>query len=102
MTQRNLPQSVLKYARHLRETYADLRTVYLFGSHARGSSHPDSDIDIAAVFSKVSDSFDLQVQLMKIRRKYDTRIEPHVFKAEEFNASNPMASEIIRTGIEIQ
>lgn len=76
--------------------------VYLFGSHAKGGNHPDSDIDIAAVFGKVTDTFELQVQLMKIRRHYDTRIEPHVFKAEEFNPSNPMASEIIKTGIEIQ
>lgn len=102
MAERKPPQKVLEYTRHLKKIYTDLRMVYLFGSHARGRTHPDSDIDIAAVFGKVTDSFELQVQLMKIRRQYDTRIEPHVFTAEEFNPSNPMASEIIKTGIEIQ
>ncbi len=44
---------------------------------------------------------DLQVQLMKLRRDYESRIEPHVFKYSEFNNSNPMAVEIIKNSLEI-
>jgi predicted nucleotidyltransferase len=102
MAERNPSPDILAYAQHLKSKYRGLRKVYLFGSHAKGSNHPESDIDIAAVFEEVADSFDLQVQLMKIRRQYDLRIEPHIFQIEDFDSSHPLASEIIKTGIEIQ
>jgi hypothetical protein len=38
---------------------------------------------------------------MKLRRKIDTRIEPHPFKVEDFNESHPFAFEILKTGIEV-
>jgi hypothetical protein len=53
------------------------------------------------VFDNVPDNFDRQVQLMKFRRQFDSRIEPHVFRAADFDTSNPLAGEIIETGIEI-
>jgi uncharacterized protein len=53
------------------------------------------------VFDEVKDTFDRQVKLMKVRRKYDLRIEPHVFRVADFNESHPLAAEIISTGIEV-
>jgi len=81
----------------------DLRVkkVYLFGSFARGKERDDSDIDIALVMESMPDFFYVQKQLMKLRRKVDLRIEPHPFKEEDFNALNPLAYEIERTGIVI-
>ena len=81
----------------------DLRVkkVYLFGSFARGKERDDSDIDIALVMESMPDFFYAQKQLMKLRRKVDLRIEPHPFKEEDFNALNPLAYEIERTGIVI-
>jgi hypothetical protein len=38
---------------------------------------------------------------MKLRRKFDTRIEPQVFRESDFHISNPLANEILKTGIEI-
>ena len=102
MAQTKPPESVLEYIRFLRETFSDLKKVYIFGSYAKGSAGTDSDIDVAVVFDTVTDSFDLQVQLMKIRRQYDSRIEPHVFQTADFNGSNPLAEEIISTGAEIE
>jgi len=75
--------------------------VYIFGSFAKGSSRKDSDIDLAIVFDDVADIFDLQVELMKIRRHYDSRIEPHVFRLADFDESHPLAGEIITTGVEV-
>ena len=37
--------------------------------------------------------------LMKIRRKVDIRIEPRPFNVKDFNLSNPIAREIIDSGI---
>ena len=95
------PEPVLAYIGHLRKTYSDLKKVYMFGSFARGAEGRDSDIDLAMVFGEVEDVFDRQVQLMKIRRQYDTRIEPHVFRVADFDKSNPLAGEIIETGVEV-
>jgi len=102
MAQRKPPQSVLNYISYLRKIYPDIKKVYMFGSYAKGSSVKDSDIDIAVVFNDVADSFDLQVQLMKIRRKYDSRIEPHVFRVADFEETYPLVAEIMRTGLELQ
>lgn len=78
-----------------------LNKAYLFGSHAKGSAHPDSDIDVALVLSNMSDFFSAQALLFKLRRNIDLRIEPHPFRREEFNATDPFAHEIMRTGIEV-
>lgn len=101
MDQRTPPDQILGYINQLKMSYSDLRKVYIFGSFVKGSSRKDSDIDMALVFDNVKDTFDRQVQLMKIRRNYDTRIEPHVFRLADFNKSHPLAAEIISTGIEV-
>lgn len=101
MAQRTPPQPVLEYINCLRERYSMLKKAYMFGSYAKGTAGINSDIDIAVVFDEVADTFDLQVQLMKIRRQYDYRIEPHVFRAVDFNKSYPLVYEIIETGLEI-
>ena len=49
--------------------------------------------------SKLSNSFTTQVELMKISRKFDTRIEPHPFEESDFNTTNPFANEILNKGI---
>ena len=43
----------------------------------------------------------MQVNLMKLRRKFDTRIEPHPFNEKDFDISNPLVNEILNTGIKI-
>jgi predicted nucleotidyltransferase len=101
MAESKPPQAVMEYSRHLKRRYGNLQKVYLFGSYAKGIAHEDSDMDIAAVFEEVEDNFNLQVELMKIRRQYDTRIEPHVFRSGDFERSNPLAAEILDSGIEI-
>jgi uncharacterized protein len=102
MGERQPSQSVKNYIKFLKRTFPNLKTVYIFGSYVKGSAHVDSDIDIAVIFDEIKDSFERQVELMKIRRNYDSRIEPHVFRTTDFNRSHPLADEIISTGVEIQ
>jgi len=75
--------------------------IYLFGSYAKGNFNDDSDIDIAVVFKDYNNLMDMQLELMRLRRKIDSRIEPHPFRESEFQPSNPIVSEIIKYGQEI-
>jgi len=70
----------------------------LFGSYVRGNASKDSDIDIAVVFLDYDNRLDRQVELMKLTRQVDTRIEPHPFRENEFVLSNPFVHEIVSYG----
>ncbi len=77
---------------------------YLFGSYAKNSEHPGSDIDVALIFDSLDDygKFDLQVQLMLLASDFDYRIEPHPISMQDFNSNNPFVTEIKRTGVKIE
>lgn len=94
-------ENVKKYIVFLRENDFDIRKAYLFGSYAKGNFNDDSDIDLAVVMNNLSNSYTMQVELMKISRKFDTRIEPHPFDEADFDSSNPFVHEILNTGIQI-
>jgi len=75
--------------------------IYLFGSYAKGNYNEDSDIDIAVVFKDYNNLMDMQLELMRLRRKIDSRIEPHPFREIDFQLSNPIVKEILKYGKEI-
>jgi len=50
----------------------------------------------------IAKQIDMQLELMRLRRKIDSRIEPHPFRESEFDLSNPMVNEIIKYGQEIK
>jgi len=78
-----------------------VRKAYLFGSYAKGNQSDESDIDIAIIIGSVSNIFDIQMQLLRLRRKLDLRIEPHPIREADFSISNPFADEIMQSGIEL-
>jgi len=90
-----------KYANAVKAKYNFIKII-LFGSYAKGNYNDDSDIDIAVVFKDYSNLIDMQLELMRLRRKIDSRIEPHPFRESEFELSNPIVSEIIKYGQEIK
>lgn len=79
-------------------------TAYLFGSFAKNTQRPESDIDIALIIDNLKDSdrFDIQVQLMLLASKFDSRIEPHPLSKQDLISDNPFVQEIRETGIEIR
>lgn len=89
-----------RYAEVVRNAFAAQRVI-LFGSYASGNPRKDSDIDIAVVFADYDNRLDRQVELMKLTLAIDSRIEPHPFRATEFEPSNPFANEIMTHGREI-
>lgn len=90
-----------KYADEVMIKYDTVKIV-LFGSYAKGNFNEDSDIDIAVILKDYDNLVETQVDLMRIRRKIDSRIEPHPIREQDFNASNPLVNEIIRYGENVE
>ena len=72
----------------------------LYGSHAKGNAHKDSDVDVAIVVDTISgDYFSTRPLLWKIRREIDDRIEPVLI--DKTHDESGFLSEIIKNGITI-
>jgi uncharacterized protein len=100
MVNQSIIETAKLYIRQIPENM-DLKKAYLFGSYAKGAEREDSDIDIALVIGNMDDFFSVQMQLMRLRRRIDLRIEPHPIHYRDFNIQNPFAYEIQQTGIEL-
>jgi len=90
-----------KYAYLVKEKY-DYIKIIIFGSYAKGNFNNDSDIDIAVILKDYNNIMDIQVELMRLSRKIDSRIEPHPFRERDFELSNPIVNEKIKYGQEIK
>ncbi|HUX41087.1 MAG TPA: nucleotidyltransferase domain-containing protein [Rectinemataceae bacterium] len=77
-----------------------VREAFLFRSTVRGAAGPESDIDIALMLDGMANSFDTQVDLMKLRRGVDLRIEPHPFGYMDEDPSGFLA-EIKKSGVRV-
>ncbi|WP_373496324.1 nucleotidyltransferase domain-containing protein [Aquiflexum sp.] len=99
----NIDITITKYLKLIKKKFPGIESAYLFGSYAKGKSTEDSDIDLAVIFSELEGSkrFDVQVQLMFLASKFDTRIEPHPISKEDFDSGDPFVVEIKKTGIEL-
>ncbi len=100
---KNIDIAIAQYLDLTKEKYPQVESAYIFGSFAKGKSTDDSDIDLALIYNNLDDSkrFDIQVQLMLLASKIDSRIEPHPISLEDFNSGNPFVVEIKKTGIAI-
>lgn len=91
-----------EYVRRLHANQIPVWRVYLFGSHAKGTPHPDSDIDLAIFLDcDEIDGFKEDVALMRLRWDVDLRIEPHAFARSDFDESDPYIREVVDSGIRI-
>ena len=99
---RKIMESIKKYIEKISKYYK-IEAIILFGSYAKGTQHADSDIDIAIITNDIkNDIFDEELNLMRLRRDIDTRIEPHLIRIEDYkNADTPFIQEIIDTGIKV-
>lgn len=86
-----------QYAKVVKANYK-CKQIYLFGSYLKGTSHEESDIDIAVILQEFENPLDIQLELMRLRRKIDSRIEPHPFRERDFNNTNPVVNEILKYG----
>ena len=86
-----------QYASLIKTNY-DCKQIFLFGSYTKETYHDESDIDIAVILKEFENPIDIQLELMRLRRKIDSRIEPHPFREKDFNTSNPVVHEILKHG----
>lgn len=98
MDQRKALKIAKQFLKVLPEEYA-VKKAFLFGSHAKGSAHSDSDIDVALVLRKCNNNFDALSRLMQISRKIDTLIEPHPMSEKDFREGSSLINEIKKHGI---
>lgn len=89
-----------KYLKKVKNHFTIINAL-MFGSFAKGTNSDESDIDIAIVLDSIPDVFETQIQLLKLRRDIDLRIEPHPFRSEDFSINDPVVNEILNTGVKI-
>ena len=89
-----------KYLEVLSLNNIKLKSAFLFGSYSKGNANEFSDIDVAIV----SDSFEgIRIKdrerIRKITLSVSTDLEVIPFSSENFSTDDPLAREIIETGI---
>ena len=93
---------VTRYIEELEKNKIHIIEAFIFGSHAKGKTRPESDIDVALISDAFTgDRFEDRRKILPFRRKIDNRIEPIPFKPEDFNNGGTLAEEIKRTGVSI-
>lgn len=90
-----------KYIQDLKKSGISVIDAYLFGSHAKGNTHKDSDIDICVVSNSFgNDYIEESVNLRRLAYGIDSRIEPIPFTPDDLNDKySSLASEIKKYGI---
>jgi predicted nucleotidyltransferase len=79
-----------------------IREAILFGSYAKGNYHEWSDIDIALISEIFSgDRIDDKDKIRKITLSVSSQIEVIPFSLRDFNLQNPLAKEILTTGMKL-
>ena len=101
MVNKSIIDTAIKYIRQIPDDL-EVKKAFLFGSYAKGLEREESDIDIALIIGNMTDFFATQMQLMRLRRKIDLRIEPHPIEESDFTIMNPFAYEIQKNGIELK
>ena len=96
MDKKEAIEKVKKYS-ELVCNHLPVKMVILYGSYAKERARKDSDIDVAVVVNKVNEDFLMsEVQLYKLRREIDDRIEPVLL--EEVNDKSGFLEQILKEG----
>ncbi len=99
-------ESIIEKVRKLLDVLAAQKlrilAAYLYGSHAVGNPHQDSDIDVAIISPDFSNArIDDWVRLNVPASRIDSRMEVMAFKPEQFRDEHPLAWEIKTKGIKL-
>ncbi|MEW6405129.1 MAG: nucleotidyltransferase domain-containing protein [Chloroflexota bacterium] len=91
-----------KYLNDLRKNKIPIKEAILFGSYAKGTQKEWSDIDIALV-SEIfkGNRIEDKDKIRHITISVSSEIEVIPFSPQDFNKDNPLAREIIDTGIRL-
>jgi len=103
MTPQAITNIIHQYINTVKKSGIDVKGAYLFGSAAKGSMHPGSDIDLCIISSSFGhDRQQERVSLMNLRDDASDIIEPHPYSPTDFNNPfDPLSSEIKKTGVQV-
>jgi predicted nucleotidyltransferase len=91
-----------RYLEALKRHNIPIKEAILFGSYAKGNQREWSDIDIALVSEVfVGDRIDDKDKIRKITLSVSSEIEVIPFSPKDFNLQNPLAKEILTSGIRL-
>lgn len=78
MIKPSIQRTVQNYLDTVRHAGIHVSRAILFGSHARGEAHPDSDIDILVIAPEFDEPYNRKLVdlLWELRVRSDSRIEP--------------------------
>jgi len=94
--------TVDKYLQALRRNNIPIKEAILFGSYAQGRPGEWSDIDIALVSEIfVGNRMDDKDKIRRITLSVSSEIEVIPFSPKDFHLENPLAKEILTTGIRL-
>ena len=105
MAQTGVMTKLKRFYKAIEENGIRVNKIILYGSHASGKFHKDSDIDVAVIspdFGK--DRFEEGVKLRRIAGKIDYLIEPVPLSTKSYKKDTwvPLIYEIRTKGIEIK
>ena len=91
---------VRRYKRTIAHRFSQEPKVMMFGSYAKGSPNPWSDIDVAVIVPKVEDDkwLETSVALGMDVDKISLRIEPILLEEYE---NTPIYHEVMHTGVAV-
>lgn len=99
---KQLKQSIQEYIELLKNDKLPIQNVVLFGSYAKGTQNPWSDVDLCVVSPAFKDSWQTTQYLWrKIPRNSKFILEPVGYTPEDFKDESPLISQIKKTGIKI-
>jgi len=97
-----IKNKINKYLNELKKNKIPIKEAILFGSYARGTQKERSDIDIALVSEIFSGNrIEDKDKICHITISVSSEIEVIPFSPKDFNKNNPLAREIIDTGIKL-
>lgn len=96
-------QLIRLYREHLMRNGVPVSRMILFGSYAKGTEKPWSDLDLCVVSDSFGrDDYEETVRLKKLTTAIDSMIEPHPYHPKDLeNPYDPLAYEIRTTGKDI-
>ena len=94
---------IKKYVSLLKQEGVDVSKVILFGSYAKGTAKPESDIDIAIVSPQFGkNNLKEMMFLRRMALKVDSHLEPLPFSPKDINDHySTLAQEILKYGVTI-
>ena len=94
--------TINSYLQALNQHNIQIKEAILFGSYAKGCANEWSDIDIALVSDIfVGDRIDDKDKIRRITLSISSEIEVLPFAPKDFHLQNPLAKEILTTGVRL-